>query len=457
MAPRKPEDKNLAEAFYKLLNKLQGTGKSFNQALASQDSSASVLRAKENPLSLEQQIAASPMLGVERALFGGSGNPLGDRVQPGSLNPTRNFSLPEELFADSSGSPEVIETPRKPSLSDVIGQFLSGVGAPAKEQIEGSLLDLNPKYAGDSTVFMPEYGEDQNPSVTVPVSKYSASEMPKTSEMSLGWLLNAAKGKATEFLEQFFLDERQLHEGKLDLAAQKLTNKGSPLWESQGPKNVDELQANLKFTNTLKKVENGRNAGRNETGFWTPHPSVEGGLDTLGYGHKLTPEENKSGKIELDNGRVLDFRQGLSDEEIHELLQNDILKHKDIAEQSWDLASKTGIKFKDLDPKYQYAVVNLAFNVGDLVRNGQFRWGNMAEAIKKGDDQAVADNMITFYNPVDKKTKKPVLDKNGNKVMLPLLERAQAFADALGFELTGPVKVPQKKKAPAKSLKDFKA
>ena len=42
----------------------------------------------------------------------------------------------------------------------------------------------------------------------------------------------------------------------------------------------------------IKAVENPAQVGK-DGDVWFPHDSPEGGLPTLGYGHKLTLEENE--------------------------------------------------------------------------------------------------------------------------------------------------------------------
>jgi len=54
----------------------------------------------------------------------------------------------------------------------------------------------------------------------------------------------------------------------------------------------------------IKSFENPRQVGRQANGLWLPHKSIEGGTDTLGYGHKLTAAENSSGKLRIDGEPV---------------------------------------------------------------------------------------------------------------------------------------------------------
>ena len=62
--------------------------------------------------------------------------------------------------------------------------------------------------------------------------------------------------------------------------------------------------------------------------IWTPHPSIEGGTDTLAYGHKLTIEEVNTGLIWI-NGKQYEYLNGISDTLAHELFHQDWVKAED--------------------------------------------------------------------------------------------------------------------------------
>ena len=76
----------------------------------------------------------------------------------------------------------------------------------------------------------------------------------------------------------------------------------------------DDSQLISKAANVIKQFENSKNnpkGGYNKSlGKWFPHKSIEGGSDTIAYGHKIKPGEN--------------FSKGLTDNEAERLLEKDI-------------------------------------------------------------------------------------------------------------------------------------
>ncbi len=103
------------------------------------------------------------------------------------------------------------------------------------------------------------------------------------------------------------------------------------------------------FLNYIKKAENaplffsGTNATR--------HKSPEGGLDTIGYGHKLTAEEIESGKVYGYDINTLNKNQA-----------NTILL-RDLEEKNKILTNKLGTSYTELDPKRKQMLLDIQFNV----------------------------------------------------------------------------------------------
>ena len=85
------------------------------------------------------------------------------------------------------------------------------------------------------------------------------------------------------------------------------------------PENTEEMQLDISFISALMAVENSIKAGRTQGGLWFPHPSPEGGNDTLGYGHKLTNKEVETGQIVVSDGTVINYKDGLTDNFVYAL------------------------------------------------------------------------------------------------------------------------------------------
>jgi hypothetical protein len=136
----------------------------------------------------------------------------------------------------------------------------------------------------------------------------------------------------------------------------------------------------------IKHYENNKenpNSGYNkEKQRWYPHKSVEGGSDTIAYGHKIQPHEN--------------FSKGLSDVDAIRLLRKDIARKEEII--------RSDIPNFDKFPEYiRNALVNAFYrgdmepNVINLINRGQ--WDKVASAylnnknFKSGDFQQIKDRM----------------------------------------------------------------
>ena len=148
------------------------------------------------------------------------------------------------------------------------------------------------------------------------------------------------------------------------------------------------------FKEVLKLEENARKVGFSN-GLWKPHKSVEGGADTIGYGHKLQKGE--------------DFSKGITEKEALELFESDL-----------KAARKTAAKvngFETFDKKYQLILTEVAFNLGPK-KGGKDSWPSLIKAIRVKDDVEVRKQMMrTFTNTKGEK--------------LPLTKRVKAIADVL--------------------------
>lgn len=110
----------------------------------------------------------------------------------------------------------------------------------------------------------------------------------------------------------------------------------------------DDSQLISRASNVIKAFENSKNnpkGGYNKAvGKWFPHKSLEGGADTIGYGHKISKGEN--------------FSKGLTDSEADRLLEKDIRDKIRLA--------KTKMKnFDGMPLTVKIAVINALFR-GDM-------------------------------------------------------------------------------------------
>ena len=183
---------------------------------------------------------------------------------------------------------------------------------------------------------------------------------------------------------------------------------------------------NTKFVEALKNVENGVKAGFDKKKqLWFPHRSLEGGMPTIAYGHKV---------LNVQEHEV--FKKGITEEQALKLLASDMKTAYDNAQEDWDkqVQNNTTILsnplFVELPEKYQGVLLNLAYNTGSLKnRKGQYGWPNLSkriveatlDPINKAKDRAVREGMVTTYLDPKTKTRKR------------LTSRAYQIADALGI------------------------
>jgi len=111
-----------------------------------------------------------------------------------------------------------------------------------------------------------------------------------------------------------------------------------------------EVNPNIEkeYLTKLKELENSIKAGYNN-GVWKPHSSVEGGSDTIAYGHKLQKGEN--------------FSNGLTEKRAEELLKKDYLEHKNRAKSHIDSKYGAGT-FDKLPSTKQVLLTDYEYNVG---------------------------------------------------------------------------------------------
>lgn len=106
----------------------------------------------------------------------------------------------------------------------------------------------------------------------------------------------------------------------------------------------------------IKEWENSVGAGKRDD-KWFPHKSLEGGTDTVAYGHKLTEEEASTGIIKVGD-QEYNWREGLSEEAAQAILNQDAGSAKRVA-----LAALKKANLADDDDKVQ-ALTSLIYNVG---------------------------------------------------------------------------------------------
>lgn len=118
-----------------------------------------------------------------------------------------------------------------------------------------------------------------------------------------------------------------------------------------------------------------------ELNIWCPHDSIEGGNDTVGYGHKFTNTEVKHGVV-LIGGDEFPITECFTDASINMLF-----------EQDWEVANASRINWigDDYPDELNGVVTEMAYQMG-LPSLQQFK--RFKKAIEDGDYQRAADEML---------------------------------------------------------------
>lgn len=112
------------------------------------------------------------------------------------------------------------------------------------------------------------------------------------------------------------------------------------------------------------------------------------GNTTIGYGHKLTPEELKSGKITLPDGTQIDWRnEKLTESQASSLMDKDKQSHSD---QAFAALAKKGVDVNNLSPGVKSAIEDMSYNMGSGIFN---KTPKLVDALKNNDLEGIKREM----------------------------------------------------------------
>jgi len=156
-----------------------------------------------------------------------------------------------------------------------------------------------------------------------------------------------------------------------------------------------------RFTNYIERVE-GFKTGKGKTPF--RYESPEGGLDTVGLGHKLTQDE-------IDSNSVYGFDlDTLTKEQAKEIFRRDLTKYEkmlksDLKTNYKKYKMEQPIDYDTLNQKQKEMLLDFTFNLGSLKGFPKF-----TEAVLKGDMDAARKEYKRYYKENGKN--KEVKDRN---------------------------------------------
>ena len=156
-----------------------------------------------------------------------------------------------------------------------------------------------------------------------------------------------------------------------------------------------------RFTNYIERVE-GFKTDKGKTPF--RYESPEGGLDTVGIGHKLTQDE-------IDSNSVYGFDlDTLTKEQAKEIFRRDLIKYERMLESDLETNHKKygmgqPIDYDTLNQKQKEMLLDFTFNLGSLKGFPKF-----TEAVLKGDMDTARKEYKRYYKENGKN--KEVKDRN---------------------------------------------
>ena len=151
------------------------------------------------------------------------------------------------------------------------------------------------------------------------------------------------------------------------------------------------------FITGMKKMENAGKTGRDKSGSWFPHKSAEGGTRTIGYGHKLSIDEDERGYVVVGDKNIPHGK--LTDAHIETLLVDDMNKHKAIARNQFN---KHGHDYYSMSRREQDLFGALAFNIGTLEdKDGNFGWPGLLKAVNDKDYEGIKKESLTSFTRED--------------------------------------------------------
>ena len=151
------------------------------------------------------------------------------------------------------------------------------------------------------------------------------------------------------------------------------------------------IEYSPEFIEYLKTQENAPLAKK---GVNMRHESPEGGRDTVGYGHKLTEEEERSGKV---YGIPI---ASMTPEQAEKIMFLD-LKRKE-----QELARSLGKRFLTLPNKNKEMLLDFAYNLGTSKTLEEFP--NFTSAVLSNNMDEAKKEYIRYFSPKGSQEKKPL-------------------------------------------------
>lgn len=155
----------------------------------------------------------------------------------------------------------------------------------------------------------------------------------------------------TEAYELKHMLESLQDENRMDTSTTIPKEKSGNLFIAGERMNEGLTNAQMDYHKELMDFENAVKAGYDGERF-KPHASVEGGTDTIGYGHKLTGAEIRASKI-----YGINYKEGLTDEMATYIMRKDV----EVAEED---ADRLFPGYADVSSDVYKLLTDMSYNMG---------------------------------------------------------------------------------------------
>ena len=164
---------------------------------------------------------------------------------------------------------------------------------------------------------------------------------------------------------------------------------------------------------SIRREENGTRDGWDNFGspnMWMPHDSVEGGPQTIGYGHKFATQA-EADKIAKSGG--------ITEAKAMQWFKEDMINAESRAKANYEKEYKDR-EWSSLNTLDKLMLTEIAFNIGDLLKKkepnaGEYDWPKLTKAIHEKDYDTALSELSRTY------------EKNGKVV--PLKDRVRRLKE----------------------------
>jgi len=259
------------------------------------------------------------------------------------LNKTKRFAAPKNIIEDPRG-----QWAHPGEITRIPSDNITMQGVPYPVMAYPNMGEPQMMYPGGEYNFPGADYVDEYPQMKKGGLPKSLVKMPKLGKKGVDSKKFSRSLDATNklFTEHYLFAKPKSKKRKVFDPNAQYQEGGT----AASPMDLDPVHMK-KYLADLKMQENANKKGY-KNGMWYPHHSVEGGADTIAYGHKLTPNDAH-------------LRKGITEEQATALQEQDVLRNQAQAKRQVDKKYGAGT-FDSLPQDSQMLLVDYQYNLGSL-------------------------------------------------------------------------------------------